>query len=82
MRHQRFYLLALRHISYKKRSLPAGARDAFYHPLALAGVNVVDHHPGAFLRQPQGNAFADAAAGPCDDDGFVEQPHGCVLGSK
>ena len=82
VRDQRFDLIALRHIGCKKRSLSAGAHDAAYHPLALARVNVVDHHVGAFLRQAQRDAFADAAAGACDDDGFVEQPHGSILRLK
>jgi hypothetical protein len=82
VRHQCFDLGALCDIGCKKRSLSAGAYDAARHPLALARVNVVDHDPGALLRQAERYAFTDTAAGACDDDGFVEQPHGSILGLK
>src|SRR5258706_188462 len=47
--------------------------------LAATLVDVVDHHPRAFLGEALGDAFAEAGAAAGDDRHLACEPHGCVL---
>jgi len=69
--HQRLDLSGFRHVGLEEGRVATGAQDFLDHLVAQRFVDVIDDDAGAFSRQAQGDALANAAAGARDDDGFV-----------